>query len=112
LLSLVKAQPQLEAIRRLDGPSLGTLQSLQSRLTGGAEQLERIDVPEDLRNTHSNLISAWRFAENAARGRVDAVSTGNVARAWEASSAAAGALMLLSEVQRGIQDLLELPRLK
>ncbi|HZI79594.1 MAG TPA: hypothetical protein VFD69_08775 [Vicinamibacterales bacterium] len=112
LLSLVKSQPQLEAIRRLDGPPLSTLQSLQSRLTGGAEQLERIDVPEDLRNTHSNLISAWRFAENAARGRVDAVSTGNVARAWEASSAAAGALMLLSEVQRGIQDLLELPRLK
>jgi hypothetical protein len=112
LLSLVKAQPQLEAIRRLDGPPLATLQSLQSRLSGGASRLERLDVSEDLRATHSLLVGAWRFAENAANGRADAVASGNVAKAWEASSAAAGALMLLSQVQRGIQDLLELPRLK
>lgn len=112
LLSLVKAQPQLEAIRRLEGPPLGTLQSLQSRLSGGAERLERIDVPEDLRNTHSLLVGAWRFADNAAKTRADAVSTGNVARAWEASSAAAAALLMLSQVQKGIQDLLELPHLK
>jgi hypothetical protein len=112
LLSLVKSQPQLEAIRRLDGPPLGTLQSLRSRLSGGAEQLERVPVSEDLRATHNMLVGAWRFAENAANGRADAVSSGNVARAWEASSAAAGALMLLSQVQQGIQNLLELPRLK
>ena len=54
----------------------------------------------------------WRFAENAANRRADAVATGNVGRAWEASSAAAGALMLLSQAQKGIQELLELPRLK
>ena len=112
LLSLVKAQPQLEAIRRLDGPPLDTLQSLMSRLSGGAERLQRLAIAEDLRPTHSMLVGAWRFAENAANGRADAVSSGNVARAWEASSAAAGALMLLSQVQKGIQDLLELPRLK
>jgi hypothetical protein len=58
------------------------------------------------------LVGAWRFAENAAKGRADAISSGNVARAWEASSAAAGALMLLSQAQKGIQDLLELPHLK
>jgi hypothetical protein len=112
IISLVKAQPQLEAIRRLDGPPLDILQSLQSRLSGGAERLERLQVSEDLRNTHNLLVGAWRFAENAANGRADAVSTGNVSRAWEASSAAAGALMLLSQAQRGIQELLELPRLK
>jgi hypothetical protein len=112
LLSLVKAQPQLEAIRRLDGPPLATLHSLQSRLSGGAARLERIEVSEDLRGTHSMLIEAWRFAENAANGRADAVSSGNVSRAWQASSAAAGALLMLSQVQRGIQDLLELPQLK
>ena len=112
LLSLVKAQPQLEAIRRLDGPPLDSLQTLQSRLSGGAERLERLSVNEDLRNTHNLLVEAWRFAENAANRRADAVSTGNVSRAWEASSAAAGALMLLSQAQKGIQELLELPRLK
>jgi hypothetical protein len=112
LLSLVKAQPQLEAIRRLDGPPLDTLQSLRSRLSGGAARLERLEVSEDLRGTHSMLVEAWRFAENAANGRADAVSSGNVSRAWQASSAAAGALLMLSQVQKGIQDLLELPRLK
>jgi hypothetical protein len=71
-----------------------------------------MEVSEDLRSTHSMLVGAWRFAEKAANGRADAVSSGNVARAWEASSAAAGALMFLSQAQRGIQDLLELPRLK
>ena len=40
-------------------------------------------------------MGSWRFAETPRSGRADAVSTGNVARAWEASSAAAGALMLL-----------------
>ena len=112
LLSLVKAQPQLEAIRRLDGPPLGALRSMQGRLSGGAERLERMSVPEDLRATHNLLVGSWRFAETAAKGRSDAVSTGNVARAWEASSAAAGALMLLSQVQGSIRELLELPRLK
>jgi hypothetical protein len=112
LMSLVKAQPQLEAIRRLDGPPLATLRSLQGRLSGGAERLERLQVPEDLRSTHSMLVGAWRFAETAANGRSDAISSGNVGRAWEASSAAAGALMLLSQVQHGIQELLELPRLQ
>ena len=112
LLQLVRAQPHLEAIRRLDGPSLATLRSLQSRLGGGAERLERLPVPEDLRTTHSLLVGSWRFAETAATGRSDAVSSGNVGRAWEASSAAAGALMLLSQVQGSIRELLELPRLK
>jgi hypothetical protein len=112
LLNLVKAQPQLEAIRRLDGPPVGALRSLHGRLSGGAERLERMTVPEDLRATHSLLVGSWRFAETAAKGRSDAVSSGNVARAWEASSAAAGALMLLSQVQGSIRELLELPRLK
>ena len=112
LLQLVRSQPHLEAIRRLDGPPLGTLRSLQSRLGGGAERLERMAVPEDLRAAHSLLVGSWRFAETAANSRSDAVSTGNVGRAWEASSAAAGALMMLSQVQGSIRELLELPRLK
>ena len=111
LMNLVKARASLEAIRRLDGPKLSTLQSLRSRLSGGAERLERLRVPDELRATHDLLVGAWRFAENAARQRVDAVSSGNLGRAWEASSAAAGALMMLTRAQQNIRELLELPRL-
>ena len=111
LMNLVKARASLEAIRRLDGPKLSTLQSLRSRLSGGAERLERLRVPEELRATHDLVVGAWRFAENATRQRADAVSSGNLGRAWEASSAAAGALMMLTRAQQNIRELLELPRL-
>lgn len=112
VLQLVKSQPALEAIRRLEGPAPGALLTLQSRLRGGAERLERMRPPVDLRATHDLLVGAWRFAENAARGRYEAVRSANVATAWEASSAAAGALLLLSRAQQEIRTLLEPPQLR
>jgi hypothetical protein len=112
LLGLVKSQPQLEAIRRLDGPRLDVLRSLQSRLSGGAQRLERITVPEEMRETHALVVGAWHFAEAATRQRAAAVATGNVNSAWEASSAAAGALMMLARAQQSLRDMLEIPRLQ
>ena len=109
---LVKSQPALEAIRRLDGPTLGALATLQTRLRGGAEQLDRIRPPGDLRVTHDLLVGAWRFAENAVNGRYQAARAASVTTAWEASSAAAGALLLFSRVQQEIRELLEPPQLQ
>ncbi len=112
LLQLVKSQPALEAIRRLDGPTPDALVALQARLRGGAERLDRIRPPVDLRITHDLLVGAWRFAENAVNGRYQAARAASVTTAWEASSAAAGALLLLSRVQQEIRELLEPPRLQ
>ena len=112
LVQLVKSQPALEAIRRLDGPTPDALATLQARLRGGAEQLDRIRPPGDLRITHDLLVGAWRFAENAVNGRYQAARAASVTTAWEASSAAAGALLLLSRVQQEIRELLEPPRLQ
>jgi hypothetical protein len=111
LLQLVKAQPALEAIRRLDGPPPDVLLTLQSRLQGGAEQMERVRPPVDLRAVHDLLLGAWRFAENAVQGRYEAARAGNVPGAWGASSSAAGALLLLSRAQQELRTLLEPPRL-
>ena len=111
LLQLVKAQPALEAIRRLDGPPPELLLTLQARLQGGAEQLERVQAPVDLRTVHDLLVGAWRFAETAVAGRYQAARVGNVPGAWEASSSAAGALMLLSRAQQELRTLLEPPQL-
>ncbi len=111
IMGLVKAQGSLEAIRRLDGPRLGVLQRLQWRLGGGAERLERMRVSEELRGTHDLVVGAWRFAENAVKQRSDAIASGNLGRAWEASSAAAGALMMLSRAQESVRELLEPPKL-
>jgi hypothetical protein len=111
LLQLVKMQPSLDAIRRLAGPAPSTLVTLRSRLTGGADRLQRMTVPETLRATHELLVSAWRFAESAVDIRYSAVSSGNVATAWQASSSAAAALLMLTRVQSDIGALLEPPRL-
>lgn len=112
LLQLVKMQPSLDAIRRLAGPSPAALLSLRRSLGGGAERLQRLRVPEDLRSTHELLVSAWRFAATAVDIRYSAVSSGDVAIAWQASSSAAGALLMVARVQQDIKALLEPPRLQ
>lgn len=112
LLQLVKIQPSLDAIRRLNGPTATTLVSLRSRLDGGADRLQRMTVPDYLRATHELLVSAWRFAESAVDIRYDAVSSGNVTIAWQASSSAAGALLMVERVQHEIRAFLEPPRLE
>jgi hypothetical protein len=112
LLQLVKMQPSLDAIRRLDGPPPTTLVALRSRLDGGADRLQRLRVPDELRATHDLLVSAWRFAETAVDTRYHAVSSGDVTTAWQASSSAAGALLMVAKVQKDIRALLEPPRLQ
>jgi hypothetical protein len=110
--TLIKVQPMLDSIRRLEGPSPDRLWSLKGRLTGGADRLQRLEVPPEMKSAHDLLVGAWRFAENAANGRFEAVSTGNVTTAWMASSAAAGSMMLLSRAQDDIRSVLEIPRIK
>ena len=112
LLELVKWQRELEAIRRLEGPAPNALRRLQARLRGGAQQLERLRPEGDLRVVHDLLVGAWRFAESAVIGRYQAARVASDETAWEASSAAAGALMLLSRAQEEIRELLEPPQLQ
>jgi hypothetical protein len=109
---MARAQPTLEAIRRLDGPSPADLSRLRSDISGGAERLDRLLVHEQLQEIHQLLTGAWRFAEAAARGRYDAISSGNLSTAWEASSAAAGALLMLSRAQQQLRVFLEPPSMK
>jgi hypothetical protein len=112
LIQLVKARSALESIKKLDGPEPDRLDSLNRTLRGGAVRLERLLVPEYLRSTHELVKGAWRFAETAAAGRMKAVSTADLGTAWEASSAAAGALMMLSLAQKELRALTEPPKLQ
>jgi hypothetical protein len=112
LVQLVKARAALESIKKLDGPAPERLETLNRVLRGGAVRLERVLVPEYLRNTHELVISAWRFAETAAGSRLKAVAAADIGTAWEASSAAAGALMMLSLAQKELLALTEPPKLQ
>jgi hypothetical protein len=109
---LVKARGALDAIRRLEGPSPKHVRSLQSRLNGGADRLQRMPVPEHLRSTHDLFVAAWRFAQSAASARQSAIVSGDMATAWQASSAAAGSLMLLARAQAELREALEPPKLR
>jgi hypothetical protein len=112
ILQLVKAQPALDAIKRLEGPSPSALSALRSRLDGGAERLGRLTVATDIRVAHDLLVEAWRFAETAVKTRQDAIGSADMSAAWRASSAAAGALLMLSRVQGEIRALLAPPQLR
>jgi hypothetical protein len=112
LMQLAKSEPALEAVRGLQGPAPDVLLDLRAGLSGGAERLVRQTVPSDLQPTHDLVVSAWRFAENAFETRYRAVQAGSLTTAWEASSAAAGALLMLTRAQRELSALLEPPRLR
>ena len=112
MLQLVRAQPDLEAIRRLEGPTPEMLLTLQARLRAGLRRLERVSPPSDLQSTHALLLGAWRFAESAVSARYAAARSADVNGAWGASSSAAGALMLLAKAQQELRTLLEPPRLQ
>ena len=106
---LVKAQASLEEIRTLDGPAPKRLERLQRALGGGVVELQEIVPPDHMRSTHDLLITAWRFALGAVEGRQKAITSGDLPTAWQASSAAAGAMMLLSRAQGEMRDVLKAP---
>lgn len=112
LLQLVKAQPALQAIKGLEGPPPRELTTLRARLDGGAAQLKLLKIPEEARGAHDMLIGAWQFAESAVRSRHEAIASGDMPTAWQASSSAAGALMMLERVQAELRSLLEPPTLR
>lgn len=112
LTQLTKTQSALEAIRRFEGPSPTTLVALRSRLAGGADRLQRMSVPDYIRPTHELLVSAWRFAESAVDIRYSAVSSGDVGIAWQASSSAAAAVLMLNRAESEIKTLADPPRLQ
>jgi hypothetical protein len=58
------------------------------------------------------LLNAIKLASRAASLRQRAVQTGDMQHAWEASSAAAGALMLLDRAAEDQQALMRIPALQ
>ena len=89
------ATGSLEKIRELAGPTPLLLPRLEQRLVMARQRLAAIDVPAELASAHALFVAAFQMATRAASTRRTAVLSGNMSLAWEASSAAAGALLLL-----------------
>ena len=102
----------LQSIRALSGTPPATLGVVQRTVKQIVTQASAIVPPVELKTAHGLLISAVQLAGSAAEIRREAALAGDMARAWDASSAAAGALMLGARARTEIQDLLRLPQLR
>jgi hypothetical protein len=109
VLALTRARTRLDDIRALAGPAPWRLRPLVDLLGRESRILSRIDPPAELAAVHALLRSASEMALNAARLRLDAVQAADLELARRASSAAAGAIMLLSRAKAELEAALRPP---
>jgi hypothetical protein len=65
-----------------------------------------------LKAAHALLASAVNLAETAVKTRRQATVSGELQLAWDASSAAAGSMMLLSRAQEDMEAAVRLPEIR
>jgi hypothetical protein len=100
----------LEEIKALSGPDPDVLARAE-RLLGAARADATRSVPEEARATQQLWLSAQQLATRAVLTRRAAVRSGDLQQAWDASAAAAGALMLLQQLRTDVPALLRPPSL-
>ncbi|MBI3400659.1 MAG: hypothetical protein HY048_04500 [Acidobacteria bacterium] len=105
-------KPSLENIKSLSGSTPAALAATQRAVTRIVKLASEVTPPDELAAAHALLISAVQMAGTAAQIRREATIAGDMARAWDASSAAAGALMLGAKARSEIQTLLRPPQLR
>ena len=101
----------LEDVKALSGPGPGLLSDAEVQLATARADALRASVPDEARTAHQVWLSAQQLATRALQTRRGAISSGNLQQAWEASAAAAGALMLLQQLRADVPALLRPPAL-
>ena len=105
-LSVMRAsRGALDEIRRLAGPSRLRLTRLSASAAASVKRLAAASVPAEASPAHDLLRSAVTLAGRAADERLKAIASGNMQEAWDASSAAAGALMLFDRASDELRQL-------
>jgi hypothetical protein len=106
-----RLKPSLEDIKSLSGSSPAALASLQDGTLQLLTLISAINPPEELAGAHALMVSAAQMAANAVSVRRQAALANDMSRAWNASSAAAGALMLGARAREDILTKLRPPQL-
>jgi hypothetical protein len=109
---LQRSAAQLGDIRSLAGPPAAELVKFTRRLSSLAPALRRLTPPAELRAAHASLLSAWGLAEAAAAQRARAIAGNDMKLAWDASAAAAGALMLFDRARTDLAQAVKAPELQ
>ncbi|HSJ96893.1 MAG TPA: hypothetical protein VLC53_07470, partial [Myxococcota bacterium] len=84
-------------VRQLAGPASRSLRRLAAVAELAEKDLARVQPPAEVASAHATLAASSTLARRAATTRLEAIRSGNLATAWQASSAAAGSLMLLEQ---------------
>lgn len=106
---LAELTAPLEAIKALAGSSPAALAAIDRTSARIARLVSAIAPPSELVSAHALLISSVQLAKNAAQIRREAAEADDMTRAWDASSAAAGALMLAAKARTEIQSAVRRP---
>ena len=101
----------LESIKSLAGTPPAALAQLGRTIDAFTRQVTAVTPPDEVRAAHALLLSAAELARTAARIRREATVAADITRAWDASSAAAGALMLSARARSDLQAALRPPQL-
>ena len=105
-------EPALESVRALSGSTPASLAAIQRNVARILALAAAIVPPEEVVAAHALLVSAAQLAGNAAQIRREATVAADMPRAWDASSAAAGALMLGAKARSDMRTLLRRPQLR
>jgi hypothetical protein len=109
---LTRLKGWLEDVRELAGPAPSAISQLEERATLAGRELALMKPPAGLEGAHGMLNTASGLAVRAATARRRAVASGDMPSAWEASSAASGALMMLERAGEELKRLTERPQLR
>ncbi|MGC4083124.1 MAG: hypothetical protein QM736_13700 [Vicinamibacterales bacterium] len=111
LLRLQRMAPLLEDIKSLAGSGPDAIAAILRSTKLSRDVMAKIEPPDELKDLHNMVMSALQLADSAARIRREAAIGASITRAWDASSAAAGALMLAERARLDLQKALQPPQL-
>jgi len=106
-----RVKPALEDIKSVAGSTPAALAATERAIRQIIKRATLIVPPAEFTAAHALIVSAAQMAGNAAAIRRQATVSGDMARAWDASSAAAGALMLSAQARSEIRALFRPPDL-
>lgn len=109
LALLRTSRDSLDQIKRLAGPARARLERLATHMVMASRLIGALSVPAEGAGLHAMLKNAVQFGARAAESRLRAIALGEMKPAWEASSAAAGALMFLENATGELKGLAALP---
>ncbi len=108
---LRRSSAGLEQIRQLSGPPPDALTPLAARVTDAWREIKNIRPPVEAEAVHNLFVSALQLAIRAASSRRLAITGADMNTAWEASAAAAGALLMFERAQDDLRKLTTPPGL-